>query len=105
MHRRNVGVYCLVLVAAASASRAQDLSPAEKKLAQSVEARLGEEMAAIEKVVNIDSGTFNAEGVREVGRFFEKELQALGFKTRWIPMPEAMHRAGHLGQCHVHGVN
>ena len=96
MHRRNVGVYCLVLVAAASASRAQDLSPAEKKLAQSVEARLGEEMAAIEKVVNIDSGTFNAEGVREVGRFFEKELQALGFKTRWIPMPEAMHRAGHL---------
>ncbi|MCM3877340.1 MAG: M20/M25/M40 family metallo-hydrolase [Thermoanaerobaculia bacterium] len=63
---------------------------------QSVEARLGEEMAALEKVVNVDSGTFNTEGVREVGRFFEKELQALGFKTRWIPMPEAMHRGGHL---------
>ncbi|MCM3875532.1 MAG: M20/M25/M40 family metallo-hydrolase [Thermoanaerobaculia bacterium] len=71
-------------------------SPAEKALARSVETRLGEEMAALEKVVNIDSGTFNTEGVREVGRFFEKELQALGFKTRWIPMPEAMHRGGHL---------
>ena len=53
-------------------------------------------MAALEKVVNIDSGTFNTEGVREVGRLFEKELQTLGFKTRWIPMPDAMHRGGHL---------
>ena len=72
------------------------LSPAEKALALSVEARLGEEMAALEKVVDIDSGTFDTDGVRAVGRFFEKELEALGFRTRWIPMPEAMRRAGHL---------
>ena len=96
MHRWSLGVVLALLVTVAPVSRAQDLSPAEKALVRSVEARLGEEMAAIEKVVNIDSGTFNAEGVREVGRFFEKELQALGFATRWIPMPEAMHRAGHL---------
>ena len=96
MHRRSLGGVLAFLLAAAPASRAQDLSPVEKALARSVEARLGEEMAALEKVVNIDSGTFNAEGVREVGRFFEKELQALGFKTRWVPMPEVMHRAGHL---------
>ncbi|MGE5717281.1 MAG: hypothetical protein ACM369_11580 [Acidobacteriota bacterium] len=85
-----------VLLAVGPGSLAQNLSPAEKKLAQNVEARLGDEMAALEKVVNIDSGTFNPEGVREVGRYFEKELQNLGFKTRWVPMPEAMHRAGHL---------
>jgi len=96
MHRRSLGGVLAFLLAAAPASRAQDLSPVEKALARSVEARLGEEMAALEKVVNIDSGTFNAEGVREVGRFFEKELQALDFKTRWVPMPEVMHRAGHL---------
>ncbi len=94
-HRSIAGVF-IVLLTAASASRAQDLSPAERKLAQAVEARTGEEMSALEKVVNIDSGTFNTEGVREVGRFFEKELQGLGFQTRWIPMPDAMHRAGHL---------
>ena len=81
---------------AAPFSRAQDLSPAEKTLVRSVESRDGEQMAALETVVNIDSGTFSAVGVREVGRFFDKELQALGFKTRWIPMPEAMHRGGHL---------
>jgi glutamate carboxypeptidase len=96
MHRNQLGVLASVLLAAGSASMAQELSPAEEKLAQTVEARFGEEMAALERVVNIDSGTFNTEGVREVGRFFEKELQALGFQTRWIPMPEAMHRAGHL---------
>lgn len=96
MHHRSLGVVLAFFLAAAPASRAQDLSPAEKKLAQIVEARLGEETAALEKVVNIDSGTFNTEGVREVGRFFEKEFQTLGFKTRWVPMPEAMHRAGHL---------
>lgn len=93
---RGVQFFVFLAALAAPASRAQDLTPAEKKLAQSVEARLGEEMAALEKVVNIDSGTFNTVGVREVGRFFEKELKALGFATRWIPMPEAMHRAGHL---------
>ncbi|MGA7991153.1 MAG: M20/M25/M40 family metallo-hydrolase [Thermoanaerobaculia bacterium] len=93
---RGVQVFVLFAALAAHASPAQDLNPAEKKLAASVEARLGEQMAALEKVVNIDSGTFNAEGVRGVGRFFEKELQALGFVTRWIPMPEAMHRGGHL---------
>src|SRR5664279_5311587 len=96
MHRSPLGVLASIFLAAGPASLAQDLSPAERKLTQVVEAGLGEEMAALEKVVNIDSGTFNAEGVREVGRFFEKELQALGFKTRWVPMPEVMHRAGHL---------
>jgi glutamate carboxypeptidase len=96
MQHRSIVVVFAFLLAAASASRAQDLSPAERKLAQAVEARHGEEMSALEKVVNIDSGTFNTEGVREVGRFFENELRALGFQTRWISMPEAMHRAGHL---------
>lgn len=96
MHRNPLGVLASILLTAAPASLAQDLSQTEKRLAQIVEARLGEETAALEKVVNIDSGTFNTEGVREVGRFFEKELQALGFKARWVPMPDAMHRAGHL---------
>jgi glutamate carboxypeptidase len=96
MRRTVIGVVLASLLAVPQAARTQELSAAEKALAKSVEARLGEEMVALERVVNIDSGTFNVEGVREVGRYFEKELQALGFKTRWIPMPELMHRAGHL---------
>jgi glutamate carboxypeptidase len=96
MRHRSIVVVFAFLFAAVSASQAQDLSQAERKLVQAVEAQHTEEMSALEKVVNIDSGTFNTKGVREVGRFFETELKALGFQTRWIPMPEAMHRAGHL---------
>lgn len=86
----------VALVPGAFALQAQGPSPAEKKLVRSIEARLGDEAAALEKVVNIDSGTFNLGGVREVGRHFQQELEALGFRTRWVQMPEAMHRAGHL---------
>src|ERR1035437_3238888 len=75
---------------------AQGLSSVEKKLVEAVEASSSEQVAVLEKVVNIDSGTFNVAGVRELGRFFQKELEALGFQTRWSDMPEAMHRAGHL---------
>ncbi len=74
----------------------QALTPVESKLVEAITARISDEIAALQKVVNIDSGTFNLAGVREVGRYFEAELQPLGFRTRWSSMPEAMHRAGHL---------
>ena len=57
----------------------------EKELVRSVEARLPEQL-----------GTFNHEGVREVGRCFAGELEALGFSTRWAELPPEMGRAGHL---------
>ena len=74
----------------------EDLTAVEKKLSEAIDARLNEQIAALQKIVDIDSGTLNAAGVREVGRYFETELQALGFRTRWASMPETMHRAGHL---------
>lgn len=72
------------------------LDQGEQDLVRSVENRLTEEVAFLERVVNIDSGTFNPAGVAEVGRAFQQELEALGFTTRWAPLPEAMRRAGHL---------
>lgn len=50
----------------------------------------------LEQVVNINSGTLNLAGVREVGEVFRKEFDALGFKTEWVAMPASMQRAGHL---------
>ena len=50
----------------------------------------------LEQVVNINSGTLNVQGVREVGAVFQKEFDALGFKTEWVAMPASMQRAGHL---------
>ena len=49
-----------------------------------------------EQVVNINSGTLNVAGVRQVGAVFQKEFDALGFKTEWVAMPASMQRAGHL---------
>jgi glutamate carboxypeptidase len=47
-------------------------------------------------LVNINSGSLNKQGVREVGVILGAELKALGFKTRWIEQPESMQRGGHL---------
>jgi glutamate carboxypeptidase len=52
-------------------------------------------LALLERVVNINSGTHNFDGVREVGRLFRAELSALGFTTEWID-GAPWQRAGHL---------
>lgn len=50
----------------------------------------------LEEVVNINSGTLNKQGVRQVGNIFMKELKALGFTTEWVSLPDSLNRAGHL---------
>ena len=52
-------------------------------------------IALLEKLVNINSGTRNIPGVIAVKDEIEPRLQALDFKTRWVPMDEAQ-RAGDL---------
>jgi len=74
---------------------AQELSQAERAIVEYIDAHAEDAISLLERVVNINSGTMNFAGVREVGRVFESELAALGFRTRWIPMDSA-HRAGHL---------
>ncbi len=75
---------------------AEELSPAEKVAARWVTDHLDDELAALQAVVDVDSATENVAGVREVGAWFRRELDALGFTTRWVELPEGMHRAGHL---------
>ncbi|MEO6212844.1 MAG: M20/M25/M40 family metallo-hydrolase [Vicinamibacterales bacterium] len=52
-------------------------------------------LALLERVVNINSGTQNHQGVREVGKIFMQELDSLGFTTRWVD-GSGFGRAGHL---------
>ena len=73
-----------------------DLSAVEKRIVEAVRARSPAALALLEKSVVINSGTLNTEGVKAVGRTFRAEFDELGFVTRWIDMPEAMSRAGHL---------
>jgi glutamate carboxypeptidase len=71
------------------------LTPDERALAAYVDAHTAESLALLERVVNINSGTQNFDGVKEVGGVFAEELERLGFHTRWAA-GAAFKRAGHL---------
>ncbi|WP_374584047.1 M20/M25/M40 family metallo-hydrolase [Pseudoduganella sp.] len=75
---------------------AQSLTPEEERIVATVKANSGKALELLEKSVNINSGTMNHAGVREVGKLFRAEFDKLGFKTQWIDMPKEMQRAGHL---------
>ena len=74
---------------------AGSLSATERRIAGSVDQRTKEALALLERVVNINSGTMNFDGVRKVGDAFKTELDALGFTTRWVD-GAGFKRAGHL---------
>ena len=79
------------------------LSETEQQIVSAVKQRTPAALELLEKSVRINSGTLNPEGVRAVGEIYRAELDALGFKTRWIDMPPAMKRAGHLVATHEGG--
>ena len=89
--------WCLALALwLAALPAAAQLSPTEQQIVAAVKSRSEDAIKLLERSVNINSGTMNHEGVREVGRLFRAEFDQLGFNTRWIEMPPAMQRAGHL---------
>lgn len=76
--------------------QAQDITPKEEKMIEYLRKNEQEQINFLEKSVNINSGTMNPRGVKEVGMLYKDELDALGFETRWITMPDSLQRAGHL---------
>ena len=75
---------------------AQGLSPEEARMVRFLDEHSEEAVSLLERVVNINSGTLNASGVREVGRIFREELDGLGFDTQWVELPPDANRGGHL---------
>ncbi len=84
------------LVALPLVGSAQDLSPEEQQIKEYVHQHFGESVSLLERAVNINSGSLNSEGVREVGDLFRTELDEIGFETRWITFDESIKRGGHL---------
>jgi glutamate carboxypeptidase len=80
----------------APGAQAPNLSRDERRIAAWVDAHTEEAIGFLERTVNVNSGTLNLAGVREVARLYQPEFEALGFTARWIPMPDSVHRAGHL---------
>ena len=74
---------------------AAPLDATELAISAAVDPRNAEGMALLERLVNINSGTMNFAGVRQVGDILRGELDKLGFETRWVD-GAAFGRAGHL---------
>ncbi len=72
------------------------LSNIEQIVIKSVDENLSSTLKLLETSVNINSGTYNIEGVKKVGALYGKELETLGFTIEWINMPDSVKRAGHL---------
>lgn len=83
-----------------SPSGQESLSPDESRMVAVIEKNNDDALKLLERVVNINSGTQNFAGVREVGKAFRQEFEALGFRTRWVDV-KPFKRAGHLVAEHV----
>jgi glutamate carboxypeptidase len=76
-------------------SRAASLSPAEAAIAGAVRAERARALGLLKETVDINSGTMNFVGVRQIGEVFAREFRELGFRVEWVD-GAAFHRAGHL---------
>ena len=83
------------LISVHTSASQPSLSSVEQRLSSHADSSRREAEALLEKVVNINSGTMNFAGVRQVGEVFANELEALGFRTTWID-GGSFNRAGHL---------
>src|SRR3954466_3608329 len=88
--RRLILILCLIGIASAHAA-----DRVEKRLVTYVKSHQAPAVALLEQSVNINSGTMNFKGVREVGELFRPRFEALGFKTEWVD-GASFGRSGHL---------
>lgn len=78
-----------------SQPQAGALSTTERAIVARVDAGTAPAVDLLERIVNINSGTMNFDGVRAVGGILRKHLDALGFQTQWVD-GAPFKRAGHL---------
>lgn len=90
------GLLLIAMAAGPTGAPLLSLHDGERRIVAEVDAHADEAVSTLERLVNINSGTMNHAGVRAVGDVLRQELATLGFETRWIEMPAAMNRAGHL---------
>ena len=94
--RRYGPLICIIALAFAPRSLgAQQLSASERAIANAVDSHNAEALALLQRIVNINSGTMNFTGVRQVADVLRPEFDALGFTTHWVD-GASFDRAGHL---------
>ncbi len=88
---------CLfTLFTIAVAAYTQPLTKTEQQILENIDADYAGSIQLLKESVNINSGTYNSNGIKKVGDLYGKELSALGFTLEWIALPDSLKRAGHL---------
>ena len=87
------------LVLPAFSQPAQPLTAQQKAVATYVDAHQQEANDLLAKLVDINSGTHNLEGVRAVAKIMQQQFDDLGFHTQFNPM-DKVGRAGDLVATH-----
>jgi glutamate carboxypeptidase len=72
------------------------LTKTEHQLRDAIASAREQQIGYLAGLVNIPSGSLNLAGVRRVGAVLRASLDSLGFETKWVTMPDAIGRAGHL---------
>lgn len=84
-----------IIVLCLSSNVMAQINKKENIIVQSVDEHNSYYTELLKKVVNINSGTMNFEGVKAVGKILAEEFKALEMETEWVA-GESFNRAGHL---------
>lgn len=92
----NACLLLLLLCMSCVVTHAQKVSRVEKQIIKQVEKNHDASVGFLEETVNINSGTYNPEGVREVAGLYRNMLDEMGFATTLVEMPDSLERGPHL---------
>lgn len=93
--RTRIATFATLAVLAAPISARAEPAAVEQAMLAAIDRDTERSVGLLERIVNINSGTMNAPGVKQVADLVAAEFAPLGFTVRWIPMAAAG-RAGHL---------
>lgn len=98
-HRRMLLLTAPLLCLAASLATPATAGPTEDRMRATIAADQARSEALLERLVNQNSGSLNAAGVKAVGEMMRAELEPLGFTVAWEDMA-AIKRGGHIVATH-----
>lgn len=96
MTYRILATQLALLLAVTAAANAAELEETERRIVAAIDARADEAVEFLQRVVDINSGTLNAVGVRRVGEIYDAAFAAIGFETRLIEQPAELLRGPHF---------
>jgi glutamate carboxypeptidase len=94
-HSFIIKVALFIFLSNSAAIFSQKISTTELKIIKTIETNNEEAINFLEKIVNINSGTMNHKGVKQVGMVFRDAFDEIDFQTNWIDLSE-VNRSGHL---------